>query len=170
MIFYRLLSILSMDKLFFFVTSISIDFWYQSIWIGGLYRLISMTSIDSRYRSGLINSVEQHLMFSDRNVNRSNEMVEKAVVYQQCGSYPWRTLYVSRVSSLALWDFSFRYSGFHSSRKTRTLVDFEKTIIFLRDSRASNKRARVKIAPREETSCFSLRAAIFYVRWRTSLL
>ena len=82
-------------------------------------------------------------------------MVEGAVVYQQCGSYPWRTLYVSRVSSLALWDFSFRYSGFHSSRKSRTPVDFEKSIIFLRDSRASNKRARVKIATREETSCAS---------------
>ena len=148
-----------------------------------------MTSNDFRYRSGLINSVEQHSTFSDRelyfplrfyendgwwsseshhsssifqqctfskkNVNRSNEMVERAVVYQQCGSYPWRTLYVSRVSSLALGDFSFRYSGFHSSRKSRTPVDFEKSIIFLRDSRASNKRARVKIATREETSCAS---------------
>ena len=85
----------------------------------------------------------------------------RAVVYQQCDSYPWCTLYVSRVPSLALWDFSFGYSGFYSSRKTRTPVDYEKSIIFLRDSRASNKRARVKIATREETFCFSLHAAIF---------
>ena len=95
MIFYRLLSILSMDKLFFFVTSISIDFRYQSIWIGGLYRLISMTSIDSRYRSGLINSVEQHLMFSDRELCFplrfyendgwwSSESHHSSSVFQQC--------------------------------------------------------------------------------------
>ena len=95
MIFYRLLSILSMDKLFFLVTSISIDFWYQSIWIGGLYRLISMTSIDSRYRSGLINSVEQHLMFSDRELCFplrfyendgwcSTESHHSSSVFQQC--------------------------------------------------------------------------------------
>ena len=95
MIFYRLLSILTMDKLFFFVTSISIDFWYQSIWIGGLYRLISMTSIDSRYRSGLINSVEQHLMFSDRELCFplrfyendgwcSSESHHSSSVFQQC--------------------------------------------------------------------------------------
>ena len=151
------------------MTSISIDFWYQSILTSGLNRLIS---IDFQYRCGLINSLEQHLMFSERellfpscfyetdgwwssavyfffkNVNRSNEMVERAVVYQQCDSYPWCTLYVSRVPSLALWDFSFGYSGFHSSRETRTPVDYEKSIIFLRDSRASNKRARVKSHPR----------------------
>lgn len=87
-------------------------------------------------------------IFFKKNVNRSNEMVERAVVYQQCDSYPWRTLYVSRVPSLALWDFSFGFSGFHSSRKTRTPVDYEKSIIFLRDGRASNKRARVKSHPR----------------------
>ena len=95
MIFYRLLSILLIDKLFFFVTSISIDFWYQSIWIGGLYRLISMKSIDSRYRSGLINSVEQHLMFSDRELCFplrfyendgwwSSESHHSSSVFQQC--------------------------------------------------------------------------------------
>ena len=47
---YRLLSILLSDdnrKIIFSVTSISIDFRYQSILIGGLNRLIS---IDFRYR------------------------------------------------------------------------------------------------------------------------
>ena len=39
------------------MTSISIDFRYQSILIGGLNRLISMTSIDFRYRFLCINYV-----------------------------------------------------------------------------------------------------------------
>ena len=39
------------------MTSISIDFRYQSILIGGLNRLISMTSIDFRYRFLWINYV-----------------------------------------------------------------------------------------------------------------
>ena len=54
---YRLLSILLSDdnrKIIFSVTSISIDFRYQSILIGGLNRLIS---IDFRYRFLLINYV-----------------------------------------------------------------------------------------------------------------
>ena len=54
---YRLLSILLSDdnrKIIFSVTSISIDFRYQSILIGGLNRLIS---IDFRYRFLSINYV-----------------------------------------------------------------------------------------------------------------
>ena len=54
---YRLLSILLSDenrKIIFCVTSISIDFRYQSILIGGLNRL---TSIDFRYRFLSINYV-----------------------------------------------------------------------------------------------------------------
>ena len=54
---YRLLSILLSDenrKIIFCVTSISIDFRYQSILIGGLNRLIS---IDFRYRFLSINYV-----------------------------------------------------------------------------------------------------------------
>ena len=54
---YRLLSILLSDdnrKIIFSVTSISIDFRYQSILIGGLNRLIS---IDFRYRLLSINYV-----------------------------------------------------------------------------------------------------------------
>ena len=54
---YRLLSILLSDdnrKINFSVTSISIDFRYQSILIGGLNRLIS---IDFRYRFLSINYV-----------------------------------------------------------------------------------------------------------------
>ena len=54
---YRLLSILLSDdnrKIIFSVTSISIDFRYQSILIGGLNRL---TSIDFRYRFLSINYV-----------------------------------------------------------------------------------------------------------------
>ena len=44
---YRFCSSIIIDKLFS-VTSISIDFRYQSIFIGGLNRLISMMSIDFR--------------------------------------------------------------------------------------------------------------------------
>ena len=54
---YRLVSILLSDdnrKIIFSVTSISIDFRYQSILIGGLNRLIS---IDFRYRFLSINYV-----------------------------------------------------------------------------------------------------------------
>ena len=50
---HRLLSILLIDNnrlIIFSVTSISIDFRYQSILIGGLNRLISMISIDFRCR------------------------------------------------------------------------------------------------------------------------
>ena len=57
MIFYRLLSILLFDnnwQIIFSVTSISIDFRYQSILIGGL---IPMKSIDFRYRFLSINYV-----------------------------------------------------------------------------------------------------------------
>ena len=95
MIFLSIVINIVNREIIFFVTSISIDFLYQSIWIGGLYRLISMTSIDLGYRSGLINSVEQHSMFSDRELCFplrfyendgwwSSESHHSSSVFQQC--------------------------------------------------------------------------------------
>ena len=109
---YRFCSSIIIDKLLFSVTSISIDFRYQSILIGGLNRLISMISSDFRYRFLSINYVwgnPRESWIMDSVLDSGFDLVRSPVMASCLVSETWILIVnVQRDSGFVELDYGFQ--------------------------------------------------------------